>query len=92
MKERNNVFFLCECDSEVLVVNQYNEDDWDDSVYISIHSLGYRKIGFWKRLKFAFNYIKKGRIYEDQIILSNDDAKTFGEWLLENTKNKTRYL
>ncbi len=87
MKEKEVAFFLCECDTEVLVAQKYNEDGWDDTVYISIHSLGHRRDGFWKRLKLALKYIKRGYIYEDQIILSNDNAKTFGEWLIKNTKN-----
>ncbi len=82
MKEKEDAFFLCECSSEVLVAQTYDEDDWDDYVYLSIHSFGYRKMGFWERIKYAFKYIKNGKVYEDQIILSKNKAQDFGNWLI----------
>lgn len=81
MKEDNG-FFLCDCSSEVLVAQRYDEDDWDDYVYLSIHYFGYRrKMNLWERIKYSFNFIKKGRMYEDQIILSKKTCEDLSNWL-----------
>lgn len=81
--EKNEEFFMCECNSEVLVTQKYDDDDF---IYVAIHSHGYRKMNLWERIKYAFNYIKTGRAYEDEIVLSNDNANDLGEWLIKNTK------
>jgi hypothetical protein len=81
-KEKEDAFFLCECSSEVLVAQTYDEDDWDDYVYLSIHYFGYRrKMNMFERIKYAFNFIKNGRMYEDQIILSKKNAEDLSTWL-----------
>lgn len=70
-------FFLCECQHEVLVAQKD-----DDEIFLSMHYFGYRtKLGLWDRIKYAFKYIRKGKLHEDQIILSNKNAHLLADFL-----------
>ena len=84
--KKDSEFFLCECNSETLIAQRF-DDEWDDYIYLSIHSLGYkRRMNFWERVKYALKYIKTGRAYEDEIVLSKESAEDLGNWLIKKTK------
>lgn len=87
-------YFSCDCESEILRVSHFPDDD-DDLVYLSIYSYGnYNKLPtFFERLKFAFHYIRTGKLYYDNIILNGDKTKELSEHLnlineMKHKKNK----
>ena len=84
-KEENLKFMLCNCFSEVLVVekDRYNNDDYYD-FWFAIYYNYLEKPSIWRRLKFALMHIKTGKIYNDQISLSKENVKELTEWMIRN--------
>ncbi len=74
-------FFKCGCHGEgILVTNFYDEPE---HYYFSYWKLGGhpRKIGFWHRLKLSLKLLIKGDIFEDEIILDEEEARRLAAWI-----------
>lgn len=85
----------CECGSHLLRVESdteiyFNSDlsqQYRQTYYLAIFTHGNDKRGFWNRLKVAFNYLKKGTFFKDQICLTPDEAKSLSSFIIKNEVN-----
>jgi hypothetical protein len=77
--------FICQCKEDILYVGK-DYPITPEFVNLSIFSFGHfrSKPNLWQRLKFCWFHIKTGEIYKDDIILSSEQAKELGEWLINN--------
>jgi len=97
LEEYKKIFIECECGTHLLqVTNDVEIFDSINSVtdkprvrqefelamftYGTYHS----KPSFWERLRIIWNYLKTGRMYSDQLILSPDEAKKLADFINEN--------
>lgn len=78
--ERKQKFIQCNCFSEGILITK----EEDNQVWFAIFSYGQHisKPSFIQRLKYCWFHLKTGKIYEDEIILSDDNAKELGEFLI----------
>ena len=74
--QKNNItFILCDCKSEILVLEYDNEYDLLElSIYENLSSYSH-KMSFWQKLRYIYQVLIKNRPYSDQIILTKDQLK-----------------
>lgn len=76
---KDEIFIKCQCNTDIVYGTK---DEYDEFVYLSIFTLGYKqKPSIWERLKYCYYHLKTGKRFEDQIILNNESAKELGNWL-----------
>jgi hypothetical protein len=80
--EKNKViFFLCDCHSEVLVIEYDKELGLADlSVYENRASYKH-KLSFWQRFRHIWHIIVRGTPYSDQILLNKNQIKELKTFL-----------
>lgn len=80
--EKNKTsFILCDCKSEVLVLEYDNEYDLMElSIYENLSSYSH-KMSFWQRLRYVYRVLTKGRPYSDQIMLNQEQIKDLYSFL-----------
>lgn len=81
-------FFGCECGHAIVEVDKWAEE-LPPKVHLAFYELGLNKNnnqGWKERLRHAWHIIKTGRPFADSIILSDTDAKSLGEKLIEVSK------
>jgi len=73
-------FYLCECGDEAILLRKINHDE---EIYLSIFCSGQfrQKPSLWQRLVYCWYHLKTGKKYEDQIILSFENARRMSRWL-----------
>lgn len=83
--EKQEKFILCECSGEGILMSKFDDEE---DIFFSIYSIGnyHPKPSIWYRIGRAWRIIRKGTEYEDQIILSPENARELSNWLIENTK------
>jgi len=83
----NKCFFLCNCNSEILLLNRY-VNSCDKEIYLSIYTIGQfqRKPNIWKRLKYCWYHLKTGKKYEDQVVFNFEKAQQLSKWLYFNAQ------
>jgi len=86
----NKIYLDCECGAHIMQVT--NDVEYHDNgkrfrqeFWFAMFSYGtyHKKPNFWRRLRIIWNYLKTGKMHEDQIILSPEDAKRLSNWLKE---------
>ena len=80
--EKNKTeFILCDCKSEVLVIEYDNEYDFAElSIYENFSSYAY-KMSFWQKLRYIYQVFVNGRPYSDQIILNKTQLKNLSSFI-----------
>lgn len=81
--DEEKLFLCCECNSEILVLSPEFEDK---EIYCSIYKYRYLKPGLKHRLHHCWHILKTGSPYEDEIILSKNDAKKLKDYLEKSLK------
>jgi hypothetical protein len=82
----NEIIIKCECCGHLLSI--YKDDD-DGCFYLSMYTYGGpTTIGIWQRIKNAIRLIKTGKMFSDQIILSQDEAIRVRKFILMNQNTK----
>jgi hypothetical protein len=81
-------FFKCDCGTEGLMCSKFVDDD-ERNIYLAIYRFGTynEKPSFFDRIKFCWWHLKTGRNYNDQIILTYNEAKKMGNWLINNSND-----
>lgn len=94
MSEEKTKFFWCECHSEGVLAEVFEEINFPKEgkslkeIYLSFWSLGRyhtRKPSFITKLWDCWEILKNGDVTRDDIILSTENAKELGEWLIEKS-------
>ena len=85
--------FECSCRGEQLCVNVDKEDTDSTNLkpQVNIAMLYYNNDGkhsFKDRIKYVWEVLRTGKIYRDQVILSNDKARDLANYILDNTKTE----
>jgi hypothetical protein len=79
--EDNKLVLECECGTHLLLVtNDVEQEDnkkYHHEFYLAFFTYGtyHKRPSLWEKLKFVWIYMKTGKMHEDQIILSTDEAK-----------------
>jgi hypothetical protein len=80
-EKNKTTFILCDCRSEVLVLEYDDEYDlMEMSIYESLSSYSH-KMSFWQKLRYAYQILVKSRPYSDQIILNKQQIKHMIDFL-----------
>ncbi len=74
--EKNKTsFILCDCRSEVLVLDHDFEYELTElSIYENMSSYGH-KMSFWQKLRYIYQVLVHNKPYSDQIILNKEQLK-----------------
>ena len=74
-EKNKTTFILCDCRSEVLVLDHDFEYDLTElSIYENMSSYGH-KMSFWQKLRYIYQVLVHNRPYSDQIILNKEQLK-----------------
>ena len=80
-KKNKTIFILCECGSEVLVLEHDTEYDLMElSIFENLSSYAH-KVSFWQRLRYIYRVLVFGRPYYDQIVLNKEQVKELRKFL-----------
>ncbi len=81
-------YYDCECTCSVMTVWHDKDTDYcGDSVFVSI----YKKVQRWPllyKLRLMWHILITGDPYEDEVVLSLDDARRLGKDLLKELGEK----
>jgi hypothetical protein len=94
MLEQKKLYIECECGTHLLQVTSDVEtfDDKETNTkrfrqefllamfYYSYH----KKPNFWERLRIIWNYLKTGKMHDDQLMLHPDEAKKLALFIADN--------
>lgn len=78
IKNKEDLFLYCDCNNEILVLSP--DVDFNE-ISCSIFRHRYLKPGLKHRLHHCWHILKTGSPYEDEIILSKDNAKKLKDYL-----------
>jgi hypothetical protein len=97
MEEEKKIFIECECGTHLLqVTNDVEIFDSTNSVtdkprvrqefWLAMFSYGTynKKPSFWERMRIVWNFLKTGKMHEDQLILHPDEAQKLANFINEN--------
>lgn len=97
MEEEKKIFIECECGTHLLqVTNDVEIFDSTNSVtdkprvrqefWLAMFEYGtyHKKQSLGERLRIIFNYLKTGKMHEDQLILHPDEAQKLADFINEN--------
>lgn len=74
-EKNKTIFILCDCRSEVLVLDHDSEYGLTElSIYENMSSYAH-KMSFWQKLRYIYRVLVHNRPYSDQIILTNEQLK-----------------
>jgi hypothetical protein len=80
-EKNKTIFILCDCRSEVLVLDHDFEYGLTElSIYENMSSYGH-KMSFWQKLRYIYQVLVHNRPYSDQIILNQDQLKDLGMFI-----------
>jgi hypothetical protein len=80
-EKNKTTFILCDCRSEVLVLDHDSEYELTElSIYENMSSYGH-KMSFWQKLRYIYQVLVHNRPYSDQIILSKEQIKHMIDFL-----------
>ena len=89
-KNAEPLYIKCECYSEGIEFQYFNEDTSDKGFYVNYWKYGiggrYSDVSWWDRIRFAWKLLFKGTLHGDQIILSVKDAKSMKQYLDKHIK------
>ena len=78
-------FFICQCNTEGVLVSKFSDEE---EVYMAMyaHNSYSTKSTLKDKLKFILRYIKTGKLYADEIVMSKQTANELGNYLISITK------
>ena len=91
IKNQNNIHFeLCDCKSEVLVL-EYDSECGLMDLAIYEHSVSFRnKMNWYQKLRYIWQVCRYNRPYSDQIVLDKKQIKNLYDFL-EKIMNNDRF-
>lgn len=80
-EKNKTTFILCDCRSEVLVLDHDFEYELTElSIYENMSSYGH-KMSFWQKLRYIYQVLVHNRPYSDQIILNKEQTRHMVDFL-----------
>ena len=80
-EKNKTTFILCDCRSEVLVLDHDIEYGLTElSIYENMSSYGH-KMSFWQKIRYIYRVLVHNRPYSDQIILNQNQLKDLGMFI-----------
>lgn len=80
-QKNNTQFILCDCRSEILVINYDTEIGMAD-LAIYEHRVSYsNKMSFWQKLRYIYQVLVNNKPYSDQIVLNKSQIKEVRDFL-----------
>lgn len=80
-EKNKTIFILCDCRSEILVLDHDSEYGLTElSIYENMSSYS-NKMSFWQKLRYIYQILIHNRPYSDQIILNQDQLKDLGMFI-----------
>lgn len=77
-EKNKTTFILCDCRSEVLVLDHDSEYGLTElSIYENMSSYAH-KMSFWQKLRYIYQVLVHNHPYSDQIILNKQQLKDLG--------------
>lgn len=94
MEEQKKIFIECECGAHVLQIT-HDVEYFDDvktnrqrvrqEFWLAMFNYGtYHKPNIWDRIRIIWNYLKTGKMHEDQIILRIDEIEKLVDFINTN--------
>lgn len=77
-EKNKTTFILCDCRSEVLVLDHDSEYGLTElSIYENMSSYAH-KMSFWQKIRYIYQVLVHNHPYSDQIILNKQQLKDLG--------------
>jgi hypothetical protein len=85
--KNESIFIKCECQGEGMGIDYDREDKL---FYFSYWSYGFsnRKMSLKERLRYSWEVLRKGKAFNDELILSENQATKLENFLLSCTRKK----
>jgi len=80
-------FIKCECHGEGMGIDYDAEDDYYYFSYWS-YGLSNKKLSWKDRLRHCWHVLRKGKAFEDEIILNSKKANELCNWIMATESNK----
>lgn len=80
-------FVKCACSGHMLEAERYDYKDGDEGFNIAVWERGRdgkQIYGLKEKFRWCWNILKNGRIWADDIIVNNQDARKLAEFILQN--------
>lgn len=91
MEEQKKEFIECECGTHLLEIihdveyfnegKQVRQEFW---LAMFVYGTYHKKPGLIERLKIVWNYLKTGKMHEDQLILNPEEAQKLADFINNN--------
>jgi hypothetical protein len=92
-EEIKKEFIECECGTHLLQII-HNAEYFDDietnkqrirqEFWLAMFNYGNQKPSFWQRIRIIWNYLKTGKMHEDQMILTTEEAQKLAIFINNN--------
>ena len=84
-------FIKCSCHSEGMLLTKFDDEE---EIYVSFWREGINpvKLTWWMRLKLCWVALTKGNYYEDQLILSKEEAMKLSLWIQNEHDDVTEWI
>lgn len=90
-ENKKEIYIECECGTHLLQITsdvEYFNDNKQvrQEFWLAMFTYGtyHKKLGFFERLKIICNFLKTGKMHDDQLILSSEEAKKVADFINEN--------
>lgn len=74
--EEKKEYITCTCGCSIV---QLMKDK--DSVYLAIYEYRRNSNSWWERLKYIWQYLRKGNKYDDQVVMTLQDAEKLAKFI-----------
>lgn len=74
----NSIFILCDCKSEVLLIDYDKEIGLADFAIYQSQSV---RLPFWQKIRHIWHILIKGSPYSDQMVLTNKHLKEIKQFI-----------
>ena len=90
MAKNKTIFIECDCGTHILkvesIIDLYDDNKrYNQDIQFAMFTYGEHvpKDSIWKRIKYCWNYMRKGTIFSDQLCFSEDEALKLADFLNE---------
>lgn len=89
--ESRKKFIKCSCHGEGMLLTKF---DGEEEIYVSFWRQGINplKLTWWMRLKLCYLALFKGNYYDDQLVLSKEEAMKLSLWVQDEYDHVTEWV
>lgn len=77
--------YLCSCRGEGLKVEKWDKDE----IYMAFWQCGLfgkYPLSIWERLRFCWHTLRTGRVWADEVVMTDETARMLGKYLMSLTE------